>query len=265
RTIYRHLCSHDDPPRSVAICPQRRCVAFGCSAGIELHWVDALTGQDLHRWFPLTAPSDFLYFLNPRPGVDSSHKLRIISSVANPSDHPTPRRLSPTLYTIAGTTCDHYRAVPLSDGYHHLFTDPPSQMLHLGSDAPLGGSIKLLRKIAFEPPLPGLLPTAYAAGSNLSHGARVVAGFGNLVVLYSVPPDVLGASRAERNGETGPGIGYTRPCSRNRVPWPLSVHGVTLGSVEGLVDIAVNETPRLTVWAIGESGRATVWKVDEGD
>lgn len=56
-TIYRHLCSEDDPPRSVSICPQRRCVAFGCSAGIELHWIDALTGQSLSRWFPLTAPS----------------------------------------------------------------------------------------------------------------------------------------------------------------------------------------------------------------
>jgi hypothetical protein len=48
-TFYRHLCSEDDPPRCVAICPQRRCVAFGCSAGIELHWIDALTGQSLSR------------------------------------------------------------------------------------------------------------------------------------------------------------------------------------------------------------------------
>jgi hypothetical protein len=60
-TFYRHLCSEDDPPRSVSICPQRRCVAFGCSAGIELHWIDALTGQSLSRWFPLTSPSDYLY------------------------------------------------------------------------------------------------------------------------------------------------------------------------------------------------------------
>jgi hypothetical protein len=48
-TLYRHLCSEDDPPRCVAVCPQRRCVAFGCSAGIELHWIDALTGQSLSR------------------------------------------------------------------------------------------------------------------------------------------------------------------------------------------------------------------------
>jgi hypothetical protein len=66
-TFYRHLCSEDDPPRSVSICPQRRCVAFGCSAGIELHWIDALTGQSLSRWFPLTAPSDYLYLYVPTP------------------------------------------------------------------------------------------------------------------------------------------------------------------------------------------------------
>lgn len=68
RTIYRQLCSEDDPPRSVTICPQRRCVAFGCAGGIELHWVDKQTTQDLHRWFPVSSPSDYLFFLNPRPG-----------------------------------------------------------------------------------------------------------------------------------------------------------------------------------------------------
>ena len=86
RSIYRNLCSAEDPPRSVAICPQRRCVAFGCVAGIELHWIDALTGQDLNRWFPLTAPSDFLYFLPPRQGVDSAKKLRLISSACHPKE-----------------------------------------------------------------------------------------------------------------------------------------------------------------------------------
>lgn len=86
RSIYHNLCSAEDPPRSVAICPQRKCVAFGCAAGIELHWIDALTGQDLNRWFPLTAPSDFLYFLPPRPGVDSAKKLRLISSACHPKE-----------------------------------------------------------------------------------------------------------------------------------------------------------------------------------
>lgn len=37
KSTYRNLCSEEDSPRSVAICPQRRCVAFGCHGGIELH------------------------------------------------------------------------------------------------------------------------------------------------------------------------------------------------------------------------------------
>lgn len=37
RSIYRSVGHSDDPPRSVALCPQRSCVAFGCSYGIELH------------------------------------------------------------------------------------------------------------------------------------------------------------------------------------------------------------------------------------
>ena len=40
KCTYKGLCSEDDPPRSIAICPQRRCVAFGCQSGIELHCMD---------------------------------------------------------------------------------------------------------------------------------------------------------------------------------------------------------------------------------
>ncbi|RMD44348.1 hypothetical protein DV735_g815, partial [Chaetothyriales sp. CBS 134920] len=48
--MYRNLGNPDDLPRSIAICPHRKCVAFGCRIGIELHWVDALTGGDLSRY-----------------------------------------------------------------------------------------------------------------------------------------------------------------------------------------------------------------------
>ena len=84
RCIYGNLCTDECPPLSVAICPQRRCVAFGCKGGIELHWVDGLTGQDHVRWFKLHAPSDSLYFLPSRPGLDSGKKLRLISSAHHP-------------------------------------------------------------------------------------------------------------------------------------------------------------------------------------
>ncbi|RAL62952.1 hypothetical protein DID88_004041 [Monilinia fructigena] len=203
----------------VAICPQRRCVAFGCSAGIELHWVDALTGQDLNRWFPLTAPSDFLFFLPPRKSIDSAKKLRLISSAAKPSECAAVHERA---YGKKNARCfhfgkelggveakginseeiehaqqilapvgrfrsesgrrvdhsDHYRAVPLSDGYHILFTDPGTGALCMGSDAPVGGPTKLLRKVWFQGPEGGGSPTVYAGGSDLSWGVRVVAAYG---------------------------------------------------------------------------------------
>jgi hypothetical protein len=49
RRTYKNLCSVHDPPKSVAICPQRQCVAFGCKTGVELHWIDALRGSTLSR------------------------------------------------------------------------------------------------------------------------------------------------------------------------------------------------------------------------
>lgn len=49
RRIYKSLCSLQDPPTSVAICPQRQCVAFGCKTGVELQWIDALRGSTLSR------------------------------------------------------------------------------------------------------------------------------------------------------------------------------------------------------------------------
>ncbi|OWP04962.1 hypothetical protein B2J93_7263 [Marssonina coronariae] len=258
RSLYRNLCSEDDPPRSVAICPQRRCVAFGCSSGLELHWVDALTGQDLHRWFPLTAPSDYLFFLPPRKSVDSAKKLRLISSAGRPSErtpmstrafghstHTSPfwerldwgmsqleederygatgsahsiltrLRIDAGRSSVVGRMdcSDHYRAVPLSDGYHILFTDPASGSLCLGSDAPVGGPTKLLRKIWFHVPSESgtahsATPISYTAGSDLSQGVRVVAAFENgpsgeqSVWLFSVPSDIFTASQTKPASST---------------------------------------------------------------
>lgn len=283
RSVYRNICHPDDPPRSVAICPQRKCVAFGCSAGIELHWVDAMTGQDLSRWFPLTSPSDFLYFLPPRRGVDTPRKLRLISSatgLGSPMDlldgiihgfstsllgsgstamvscldsepwymrhgrnisleaggpnrdvdadqdesllsRNVPRD-SPLRRLVAAST-DHFRAVPLSDGYHILFTDPRTGNLCLGTDAPVGSLTRLLRKIWFRPPpqAHSPVPLLYTAGADTRHGVRVVATFAarrrddgvaldgrgfsgasaatlgsgdsnqQLIVFYTVPPDIF--------------------------------------------------------------------------
>ncbi|KAG5938966.1 hypothetical protein E4U53_007918 [Claviceps sorghi] len=228
RSVYRNICNADDPPRSV----------------------DALTGQDLSRWFPLTTPSDVLYFLPVRRGTDTANKLRLISSASgllNPLEpvEDSCHGLSTTIIGpertssvalwdsrrtrtalqdmledpldgvrlgltghLAWPTCvvgrsralrtgplfpggaggigavlarsaDHYRAVPIGDGYHVLFTDPRTGCLCLGTDAPIGSVTRLLRKVWFRPPAAALsvIPILYAAGRDTRHRVRVVATF----------------------------------------------------------------------------------------
>lgn len=229
--------------------------------------MDALTGQDLSRWFPLTSPSDFLYFLPPRRGVDTAKRLRLISSAAGMGSpleslgnflhgfsttlfgsgstsvvsflgtnygrstghdaHSVSMRVQEVsgdgfMRRISATSVDHYRAVPLSDGYHILFTDPRSGNLCLGTDAPVGALTRLLRKVWFPPPPEAAspVPMLYAAGSDVRHGVRVVATFAakddiisgrrdsgraegvystdepivtdtQIVVFYTIPPDMF--------------------------------------------------------------------------
>ncbi|KFY31950.1 hypothetical protein V493_00644 [Pseudogymnoascus sp. VKM F-4281 (FW-2241)] len=325
-TLYTLICSPDDPPRSIAICPQRRCVAFGCSSGIELHWIDALTGEDLNRWFPLAAPSDHLYFLPPRTGVDSAKKLRLVSSQGIPGQRASVGERfygrkrpnvswgqdewgSSNMFVNTDIESesrgriknggDHYRAVPLSDGYHLLFTDPTSGVLCLGSDAPFGGPTKLLRKLWFSGPVGEGSPVAYAAACDLRWGVRVVAAYGlgrdQTIWLFSVPIDVfsdchgrgeqshtinshtaIGRETARGNvdwmpwwGNEGdrilewPRLGYG---SKTNMVWPLQVRGQQVGHCAGLVDLAIHTGSGVgvTIWAFTRQGVAVTWKLDSG-
>jgi len=286
RSIYPNLCSLEDPPRSVAICPQRRCVAFGCATGIELHWIDALTGQDLNRWFPLTAPSDYLYFLPPRPGVDSAKKLRLISSAGHPkrkealqgrffpnSVSDRTRHQSMTWdETLPGSGigdsawrgsgwCDHFRAVPISDGWNILFTDPEKGFLCLGSDAPPGArATKLMRRFIFAGPTDGedmpIVPSVYTSGSELRWGVRIVVGYGEALWLFVVPPDVYSMDQ-------GCGIENTLEPTMFE---PTMIRGVEIGRVPALIDVAVNASGGdLTVWAFAADGMAYVWQIGSRD
>ena len=301
-TFYRHLCSEDDPPRNVSICPQRQCVAFGCSAGIELHWVDALTGHDLSRWFPLTLPSDHLYFLSPRPGFESAKKLRLISSAAHPNNQPTINRKlfnSPTIGSFWGSfgfetrsrhtqTCDHYHAIPLSDGHHVLFIDQSTDRLTLGCDAPLGVPTKLLRKVVLNPPEEKVVPRVYTAAADMSSGARIVVVYGDVVMLYSIPPDALNLSRREHAAESGD-IYNTPPFSpssrhhdhwlnwwdepttldftkrldiANESPmWPIFLSGTQIGELPSICELAIQTHPDILIWAFTYTSQCRTWRL----
>ena len=260
RSIYHNLCYAKDLPRSVAICPQRRCVAFGCSAGIELHWIDALTGQNLNRWFPLTAPSDFLYFLSLPPGADSGKKLRLLGSASHPRlaspitnairyyGEQNLSGLRATEYAWRGSGwCDHYHAVPISDGWNILFTDPTSGELCLGEDAPPGAGLKgLIRRFIFSGPRKlgaAALPTIYSAGRELRWGVRVTVGYGEAIWLFVVPPAL-----------------FFRDASA--VEQPIHIEGLKIGEMQGLVDLAVDSSGGdLTIWSFAVDGMAYVWQI----
>ncbi|KAL2001068.1 hypothetical protein VTN02DRAFT_2258 [Thermoascus thermophilus] len=186
RRYYHDLCSEEDPPRSVSICPGRRCVAFGCGSGIELHWVDEKTQADCRKLFPLSQPSEILHFLPSRSEVATPSNLRLISSLAGPggsgcqcynnNNHPlhgghrstcrfhlssgvhsfthwTPRK-NGSLSLVKATHCHHYRAIPINDGLHILFIEPHTGFLCIGSDAPIGGPTSLTRALVCVPPGP---------------------------------------------------------------------------------------------------------------
>ncbi|KAL1980425.1 hypothetical protein VTN96DRAFT_4183 [Rasamsonia emersonii] len=234
RKYYHDLCSAEDPPRSVSICPGRRCVAFGCGSGIELHWVDEKTKEDQRKLFPMSQPAEILHFLPQRSEIDETTKLRLISSLAGPGasgcqcyrsangedgvacqfhlstgvssfTHWTPRK-NGRLSLVRATHCHHYRAMPINDGLHILFIEPFTGLLCIGSDAPIGGPTSLTRALVCVPPFDSNLtdgwkeervPTVFAAGSDLSWGLRIVAAYQDRIILYSVPLDVFNVIRRE--------------------------------------------------------------------
>ena len=293
RSIYRKVCSAHDPPRSVAICPQRRCVAFGNSAGIELHWIDVLSGQDLKRWFPLSSASDSLYFLPNRLGVDSTRKLRVIASAAHPiqtkiADFMYPSRamrLAKTrtwdLYpsesdawrldwsSARRTTNnalnrpEHYGARPLSDGYNILFTDLSTGHLCLGGDNQPGrGFPQLARRFTFDGPSESLIPFLYTTATELQWGVRIVAGYVHdhdfdgvaELWLFTVPPDVFSA-RCEKVREdlVDEEIDDTAP---------FKIHGAKFAKVPHITDLAIDATDGdLSIRAFSAEGMAYTWQI----
>lgn len=339
-TYFHNLCTPDDPPRSVSISPERRCVAFGCGSGIELHWVDETSGHGIRRWFPIPVPSDVLHFLPQRAGWDSSSKqLRMVSSAAGPvgiedivtSHSRMGRPCKPVARKFYGgnsreasastsetrTECptgmratdrDHYRALPLSDGYNMLFTDPDTGMLCLGSDAPLGEPTKLMKKIICIPPSAAstnplnedrVPPSAYAAGSNIDWGVRIVAAYRNRIVLFCVPPDVFDAMKSERekqgdgvmgdsdlardffleenrrnrrrrgtfahNGSGNWEFLLSQPLetSQQQKLWPISIVGKEIGTMNDIAEFAVQSSNGgLRIWAFGATGEARVLDID---
>ncbi|KKK18701.1 hypothetical protein ARAM_001205 [Aspergillus rambellii] len=330
RHFYYDVCSAKDPPRSISICPGHRCVAFGAGSGIELRWVDEQTHRDCRKHFPMSQPSEILHFLPNRP--DTPLEFRLISSLAGPgvsgcgcqhlpygetrpscpfhvmNDVQTFSSWAPEqkdrVGLVRATQCHHYSAIPVNDGLHVLFIEPRSGLLCIGSDAPIDGPTSLTRALICVPPF-GIdasdtketpVPTVFTAGSDLNWGLRVVAAYGDRIVLYSVPLDVFNVIRKERKRQ-GDGVMADSDLARDfflnhqlsqkrrgslaqnqngdwefllsiryrptAMMWPFKIYGKEIGRVDNVVELALQSSHGgARVWAFGASGEASILDVD---
>ncbi|KAJ5194277.1 hypothetical protein N7491_001613 [Penicillium cf. griseofulvum] len=361
RHFFYNVCTVDNPPRTVALCPGRPVVAFGCAAGIEIHSVNETNRREQRRYFTVPQSSEILHFLPSSPETPS--ELRLISSLSGPGAHkckcppsPSPsssssalspklgpknnqfhflaniqsfnrRRIphAPSRSFIRATHCHHYRAVPINDGFHIMFIEPRTSLLCIGTDAPIGGPTSLTRafvcvppslsntqnrQIKTPPPSPspsnttaapkGLpIPTTFTAGSDLRWGLRIVAAYGDRLVLYSIPLDIFNMIRKERErqgdgvmGDSDLGPDWYVDSERTRkqreslvqnqngdwefilsvsyrptaMMWPFKIYGKEIGSVKGTVELALQSSEGgARIWAFGEDGKGTVLDVDTGD
>ncbi|RMZ80756.1 hypothetical protein DV738_g2646, partial [Chaetothyriales sp. CBS 135597] len=201
--------------------------------------------------------------------------------------------------TFRTVDCHHYRAIPLSDGFHLLYTDPTTKLLYIGSDAPLGGPTNLIRKVAFVPPAThsdedGQYMFCYAVGHALNWGVTIVAAhLDGRLVLYHLPSDLFERVRKEPSGsevwDVNSGVlaqsdlimdemlSQQQPTeSRHLDPddeaaqaWPstpdgtLHVGGVEFGRVDDVVDdIAVNTFGGgLSIWVFCRGGIARQYSI----
>ncbi|KAJ5473837.1 hypothetical protein N7475_003403 [Penicillium sp. IBT 31633x] len=363
--FFYNICTVDNPPRTVAICPNRSLVAFGCASGIEIHSVNESTRNEQRKHFTLPQRSEILHFLPSSP--ETPGELRLISSLSGPGLHeckcassPSPPVSSPSPSSspkpdlknnhfhfladvqsfsrrpiphtpsrsfVRATHCHHYCAVPINDGFHIIFIEPRTSLLCIGTDSPIGGPTSLARAfVCIPPPITNTkgrsikpphssscpypsnkpapsadppIPTAFAAGSDLRWGLRVVAAYGNRLVLYSIPLDVFNVIRKERERQASGFMGdndlvhdwyidsdrsYKRRESlvQNQngdwesilsvsyrptaMMWPFKIYGKEIGTVEGTVELALQSSNGgVRVWAFGDNGKASILDVDVGD
>lgn len=203
------------------------------------------------------------------------------------------------------------RAVPLSDGRHILFVDPRTGKLCLGMESPAGSLTRMFRKVWFRPPLgvSTLSPLLYAAGADITHGLRVVALFSirthvdrhtsgqnsmedydeQLVVFYTVPPDVLHETEVNYNAEVAAGLHGPRDHPGERHTWghwrtsnpyhardpyqtsfqdgpayPLEIQGQAIASCDKIVELAMDASPDMVIWAFSADGWARTWALERG-
>lgn len=158
----------------------------------------------------------------------------------------------------------------------------------MGCDAPFGSATKLLRKVVFVPQQEKCVPRLYTAATDMLNGARIVAVYGNDIVLYSVPPDVCQFSRSEQEADTQ-GDSFSPPLSSGDHPsnhwlnwldvatshpstsksnnggntsiWPLAISGTKIGSLAGICELSIQTRPDIIIRAFSSSLLCKTWRL----
>lgn len=122
----------------------------------------------------------------------------------------------------------------------------------------------------------------------MSSGARIIAAYGDIIMLYSLPPDVLALSKLEQAAESrevhnalpfAPDIrSYdhwlnwwdepiaSEPANRsegdNNSPiWPIHLSGTEIGRLSDLCELAIQTRPDMIIWAFTYTSQCKTWRL----
>ena len=101
-------------------------------------------------------------------------------------------------------------------------------------------------------------PNIYTSGADIRYGVRVAAGYGNHIVLFSIPPDSFNDTADSSQSANAP---------RNSGPafrTPVAIRGCYIDTAPGLIDLAVHSGPEMTIYAFSSTGFAKVYRLDDG-
>jgi hypothetical protein len=104
--------------------------------------------------------------------------------------------------------------------------------------------------------------SVYASGADLRYGVRIAAGYNDRLVFFSVPPDVFHRLAAG----TGTGEAADDTARRESGVSPeesITIHGSYVDTVHGLVDLAVDSGPDMTLYAFSTDGIVYVYQLGD--
>lgn len=96
---------------------------------------------------------------------------------------------------------------------------------------------------------------------------RIVAGYGDHIVLFSIPPDIFDGSKKQdeaQNSTPGNQQDEGRMGGSTEQQWkPVNIKGCYVGTVSKLIDLAVDSSPNMAVYAFSANGQVVVYQLEK--